>query len=94
MDLLLAGGADPNLCSRELSPLLVACITDRGQPMDPTILDKLLSADANPNTQTGHTALIDAASYGYEKGVEVLLNATADFNIFFSLYKFTTHTCG
>ena len=50
MDLLLAGGADPNLCGR-LPTLIAACITDRGQPMDPTILDKLLSAGANPNTQ-------------------------------------------
>ena len=52
--------------------------------MDPTILDKLLSAGANPNTQTaedGSTALMDAAYYGYEKGVEILLNAAADVNI-------------
>ena len=85
VDLLLAGGADPNLCGREQSPLIAACIT-RGhdQPMDPTILDKLLSAGANPNTQTaehGNTALMYAAYYGYEKGVQVLLNAAADVNI-------------
>ena len=83
VDLLLAGGADPNLCGR-LSPLSAACIADRGQPMDPTILDKLLSAGANPNTQIaelGNTALINAAVYGYEKGVEILLNAAADVNI-------------
>ena len=85
VDLLLAGGADPNLCGRKYSPLLVACITTgHDQPMDPTILDKLLSAGANPNTQTaehGSTALIHAAHYGYEKGVDVLLNAAADVNI-------------
>ena len=84
VDLLLAGGADPNLCGREHSPLIAACITDRGQPMDPTIIDKLLSAGANPNTQTakhGNTALIIAAHCGYEKGVEILLNAAADVNI-------------
>ena len=47
-------------------------------------LTKLLSAGANPNIQTaeyGHTALMYAAHYGYEKGVEVLLNAAADVNI-------------
>ena len=84
VDLLLAGGADPNLCGREHSPLIAACITDHDQPMDPTILDKLLSAGANPNTQTaehGNTALMHAAYYGYEKGVQVLLNAAADVNI-------------
>ena len=84
VDLLLAGGADPNLCDRELSPLIAACITDRGQQMDPTILDKLLSAGANLNTQTaeyGNTALIEAARFSYEKGVEALLNAAADVNI-------------
>ena len=83
VDLLLAGGADPNLCGR-LSPLIAACITDRDQPMDPTILDKLLSAGANPNTQIaeyGNTALINAADYDYERGVEILLNAAADVNI-------------
>ena len=83
VDLLLAGGADPNLCSARYSPLLAACMT-HDQPMDPTILDKLLSAGANPNTQTaedGSTALMDAAYYGYEKGVEILLNAAADVNI-------------
>ena len=84
VDLLLAGGADPNLCGR-LSPLVAACITTgHDQPMDPTILDKLLSAGANPNTQTaeyGYTALMHAAGYGYEKGVEILLNAAADVNI-------------
>ena len=82
VDLLLAGGADPNLCGREHSPLISACIiTD--QPMDPTILDKLLSAGANPNIQAehGHTALMEAAAYGYKKGVEILLNAAADVNI-------------
>ena len=45
---------------------------------------KFLSAGANPNTQTaehGNTALMYAAHYGYEKGVEVLLNAAADVNI-------------
>ena len=83
MDLLLAGGADPNLCGRRFSPLFAACTTG-DQPMDPTILDKLLSAGANPDAQTaehGSTALITAASYGYEKGVEILLNAAADVNI-------------
>ena len=63
MDLLLAGGADPNLCGREQSPLLAACITG-DVPMDPTVLDKLLSAGANPNTQYteyDHTALMIAA---------------------------------
>ena len=84
VDLLLAGGADPNLCGSKYSPLVAACITARGQPMDPTILDKLLSAGANPNTQSaeyGSTALMSAAYYGYEKGVEILLNAAADVNI-------------
>ena len=83
VDLLLAGGADPNLCGRRFSPLFAACTTG-DQPMDPTILDKLLSAGANPDAQTaehGSTALITAASYGYEKGVEILLNAAADVNI-------------
>ena len=83
VDLLLAGGADPNLCSREHSPLGAACII-ADQQMDPTILNKLLSAGANPNIQTagdGNTALMEAASYGYEKGVQVLLNAAADINI-------------
>ena len=84
VDFLLAGGADPNLCGgRELSPLIAACITG-DQPMDPTILDKLLSAGANPNTlaaNVGITALMEAAAHGYDKGVEVLLNAAADVNI-------------
>ena len=60
-------------------PALLQVMHD--QPMDRT---KLLSAGANPNTQTaeyGHTALMHAAHYGYEKGVEVLLNAAADVNI-------------
>ena len=85
VDLLLAGGADPNLCDRKHSPLIAACFTTgHDQPMDPTILDKLLSAGANPNTQTaeyGNTALMVAAGYDYEKGVETLLNAAADVNI-------------
>ena len=83
VDLLLAGGADPNLCSREHSPLSAACII-ADQQMDPTILNKLLSAGANPNIQTaddGSTALMEAAAHSYEKGVEVLLNAAADVNI-------------
>ena len=83
VDLLLAGEADPNLCGRERSPLLNACIID-DYPMDPTILEKLLSAGANPNTQTGDdglTALMQAAISGYEKGTEVLLKAGADVNI-------------
>ena len=83
VDLLLAGGADPNLCSREHSPLIDACIID-DYPMDPTILEKLLSAGANPNTQTGDdglTALMQAAADGYEKGIEVLLKAGADVSI-------------
>ena len=75
--------ADPNLCGREHSPLSVACII-ADQPMDPTILDKLLSAGANPNAQTadnGGTALMQAAAHDYEKRVEVLLNAAADVNL-------------
>ena len=82
-DLLLDGGADPNLCGR-LSPLSAACVTDHNKPMDPTILEKLLSAGANPNKQTtehGLTPLMYAAGYGYEKGVEILLSASADVNI-------------
>ena len=77
VDLLLAGGADPNLCGREQSPLIAACIT-RGhdQPMDPTILDKLLSAGANPNTQLltdgaeygQHSTRMDSSTSMYEKG--------------------------
>ena len=84
VDLLLASGADPNLCGRNYSPLIAACITVHNQPMDPTVIDKLLSAGANPNTQTaehGSTALMHAAHYGYEKGVEILLNAAADVNL-------------
>ena len=95
VDLLLAGGADPNLCGKKYSPLLAACITDRGQPMDPTILDKLLSAGANPNTQTaeyGFTALMYAANYGYEKGIEILLNAAADVNILDSFDDTALHS--
>ena len=83
VDFLLAGGADPNLCCGEYSPLLSACIID-DYHMDPTILEKLLSAGANPNTQTGDdgfTALMQAAGYGYEKGIEVLLKAGADVKI-------------
>ena len=83
VDLLLAGGADPNQCGGEYSPLLDACIIG-DDPMDPTILEKLLSAGANPNTQTkddGFTALMQAAGYGYEKGIEVLLKARADVSI-------------
>ena len=83
VDLLLAGGADPNLCCGGHSPLLSACIIEEF-PMDPTILEKLLSAGANPNTQTGDdgdTALMSAAAYGYEKGTEVLLKAGADISI-------------
>ena len=52
--------------------------------MDPTILEKLLAAGADPNTQTGqygNTALMVAADYGYDKGVHVLLKASADVNI-------------
>ena len=87
VDLLLDGGADPNLCMRDNadSPLSAACYTTgHDQPMDPTILEKLLSAGGNPNTQTGpngETALMIAARYGYDKGVQVLLNASADVNI-------------
>ena len=85
VDLLLDGGADPNLCSIQFSPLKAACYTTgHDQPMDPTILEKLLSAGGNPNTQTGqygNTALMVAAEYGYDKGVQVLLNASADVNI-------------
>ena len=85
VDLLLDGGADPNLCDSKISPLKAACYTTgHDQPMDPTILEKLLSAGANPNTQTGpygNTALIMAAQYGYDKGVQVLLKASADVNI-------------
>ena len=94
VDLLLAGGADPNLCDREQSPLIAACIIDHDQPMDPTILDKLLSAGANPNTQTaqlGSTALMTAAAYGYEKGVKIVLNAAADVNIQNSLGHTALH---
>ena len=86
VDLLLDGAwADPNLCDSKTSPLKAACCTAcEDQPMDPTILEKLLSAGANPNTQTGQygsTALMAAASSGYDKGVQVLLNASADANI-------------
>ena len=84
VDLLLDGGADPNLCDSRDSPLSAACRTDHDQPMDSTILEKLLSAGGNPNTQTGpygNTALMTAAEYGYDKGVQVLLNASADVNI-------------
>ena len=84
VDLLLASGADPNLCGEEHSPLIEACIIDDDCPMDPTIIEKLLSAGANPNTQTeenGNTALMEAAIHGYEKGIEVLLKAKADVNI-------------
>ena len=86
VDLLLDGGADPNLCDSKISPLKAACYTTgHDQPMDPTILEKLLSAGANPNTQTGrygNTALMLATQYhGYDKGVQVLLNASADVNI-------------
>ena len=94
VDLLLAGGADPNLCDNTQSPLIAACIADGDQPMDPTILDKLLSAGANPNTQAaeyGNTALMVAAHYGYEKGVETLLNAAADVNIQNSLGATALH---
>ena len=85
VDLLLDGGADPNLCDNTDSPLSAACYTTgHDQPMDPTILEKLLSAGANPNTQIGQygsTALMIAAYFGYDKGVQVLLNASADVNI-------------
>ena len=85
VDLLLDGGADPNLCDSANSPLSAACYTTgHDQPMDPTILEKLLSAGAKPNTQTGqygNTALMVAASQGYDKGVQVLLKASADVNI-------------
>ena len=85
VDLLLDGGADPNLCDNTHSPLKAACYTTgHDQPMDPTILEKLLSAGANPNTQIGqygNTALMVAAQYGYDKGVQVLLYALADVNI-------------
>ena len=85
VDLLLDGGADPNLCDSSNSPLSAACYTTgHDQPMDPTVLEKLLSAGGNPNTQTGpygNTALMLAASNGYDKGVQVLLNASADVNI-------------
>ena len=82
VDLLLAGGADPKQCCR-LSPLSAACIIDHDKPMDSTILGKLLSAGADPNIQAehGHTPLMQAAAYGYDKGVEILLNAAADVNI-------------
>ena len=82
VDLLLASGADPNLHSRKISPLIAACtVADR--TMDPTILDKLLSAGAKPNTvsEDGFTALMIAATLAYEKGVDILLNAAADVNI-------------
>ena len=82
VDLLLDGGADPNLCGSTDSPLSAACYTTgHDQPMDPTILEKLLSAGGNPNTQTGFTALMIAADQGYDEGVQVLLNASADVNI-------------
>ena len=85
VDLLLDGGADPNLCASAYSPLSTACYTTgHDQPMDPTILEKLLSAGGNPNTQIGqygNTALMTAALFGYDKGVQVLLSASADVNI-------------
>ena len=83
--LLLDGGADPNLCDSTDSPLSAAChVTGHYQPMDPTILEKLLSAGGNPNTLTGQygtTTLMVAADQGYVKGLQVLLNASADVNI-------------
>ena len=54
------------------------------QPMDATFLDKLLSIDTNPNTQTGHygnTPLIVEVFDVHDKGVQVLLNASADVKI-------------
>ena len=82
VDHLLASGADPNLCSRKLSPLMAACFVG-DQTMDPTILEKLLSAGAKPNTVTedGFTALMIAVAFVYEEGVDILLNAGADANI-------------
>ena len=98
VDLLLDGGADPNLCSNLNSPLSVACYTTgHDQPMDPTILEKLLSAGGNPNTQIGQncsTALMVAADYGYDKGVQVLLNASADVNIQNSNGNTALHAAG
>ena len=106
VDLLLAGGADPNLCDAHHSPLAAACFTtDHDRTMDPSILKKLLSAGANPNTQmvaNGSTALMVAAEYGYDEGVQVLLNASADVNIqnsydstalHFAAYKGHLTTC-
>ena len=55
------------------------------------ILDKLLLISAIPNTQTGHygnTALIMKAFDGYDKGVQVLLNATADVKIHYFFLGF------
>ena len=82
VDLLLASGADPNLCSIMGTPLIAACFNFTcDQSLDPAILEKLLSAGADPNAQNvhGNTALMMAVS-GYQKGVEILLNAAADVN--------------
>ena len=67
--------------SLECTPLMYACsIYD--QPMEPTIPVMLLSAGTNPDIQNryGNTALMLAAQFNYQEGVEALLNAGADVN--------------
>lgn len=80
MDLLLAGGADPNTIRDGKPVLLWAACSHRNYTVEP-----LLRHGANPNIQdaTGETALMVAASFysSFPRDVEDLLHYGADANL-------------
>ena len=80
MDLLLAGGANPNTIRDGKPVLLWAAGSHRNYTVEP-----LLRHGANPNIQsaTGETALMVAASYysSFPRDVEDLLHYGADANL-------------
>ena len=81
--LLLSNKADPNLKTNEgQTALMLSCTAKQSIDFDDSILTMLISAGADPNIQdkTRSTALIEAASNGYEAGVRILINAQADVN--------------
>ena len=84
VDMLLSNGADPNICdSNNYTPLIIACVGLSDLPCNPAIPPLLLAYGADPNKpdNEGCTALMVATLYGFEEGVEALLDGRADVNI-------------